>query len=320
MSSSDRTQHLSAERIQAFLEGELPRQEQAAFEEHAHSCARCSAEVEAWGLVLAELSGLPRIEPSPGFAERVMASMNAPASSSVRLRDRLRDRVAAALLPTARDHGHLQPERLQDMIDGVLKGRRLTRAREHLAACSSCARELASWQRLIVDLESLPALEPAPGFQERVMSRVRVRKLGLLPRGAPSLAARIRDRARALVPSTRRGWAVVSGIAGAPAVAMAAMVYVLISHPLLTAGSLFSFVWWRASALVSGVVRAGLERVVDSVAVFQIWSVVEALSASPATLVMAGIAFSLATLAATWVLYRNLLPVHSSVQRGYAHA
>ena len=41
-------EHMSAQRLQAFLEGELPHREHARMEEHLADCARCSAECATW--------------------------------------------------------------------------------------------------------------------------------------------------------------------------------------------------------------------------------------------------------------------------------
>ena len=75
--------HLSAEQIQALLEGELPAggQERLRIEEHVAGCARCSAEVDAWRTLFAdlhELAALPLPRPSAGFADRVMREVQLP--------------------------------------------------------------------------------------------------------------------------------------------------------------------------------------------------------------------------------------------------
>ena len=49
--------HLSAETMQAFLEGELSRRETSATEEHLASCPRCSAELDGWRVLFEDLGG-----------------------------------------------------------------------------------------------------------------------------------------------------------------------------------------------------------------------------------------------------------------------
>lgn len=52
----------------------------------------------------------------------------------------------------------------------VLAERRL----EHVRSCAECAREVAELRRLSAILAKLPLHEPAPGFGDRVMARVRL--------------------------------------------------------------------------------------------------------------------------------------------------
>jgi hypothetical protein len=65
--------HPGADRLQDFLEGLLPRGEALALEGHLHGCHDCQNEVAGWRQVMAGVAGLPRLEPSSEFAERVMA-------------------------------------------------------------------------------------------------------------------------------------------------------------------------------------------------------------------------------------------------------
>jgi anti-sigma factor RsiW len=65
--------HPSPERLEALVEGDLPEAERSAIEAHVAACVRCQAEVEEWRTVFAVLASLPRLAPSPGFADRVLA-------------------------------------------------------------------------------------------------------------------------------------------------------------------------------------------------------------------------------------------------------
>jgi hypothetical protein len=73
-------QHPNAERLEAFVEGVLDAGEHAVVESHLMGCPGCQTAVEEWRALFAALEGLPQFEPSPGFADRVMAGVEvAPA-------------------------------------------------------------------------------------------------------------------------------------------------------------------------------------------------------------------------------------------------
>lgn len=67
------SQHLSEWTIEQFAEGVLSAAEQASAAAHVAACAHCAAEVEAHQALAQALSSLPRFEPSPSFADTVMA-------------------------------------------------------------------------------------------------------------------------------------------------------------------------------------------------------------------------------------------------------
>jgi anti-sigma factor RsiW len=68
--------HPSTERLQAFVEESLPGAEHAVVDSHLTHCSTCEAEVADLRALFTALSGLPRLEPSAGFAERVMADVH----------------------------------------------------------------------------------------------------------------------------------------------------------------------------------------------------------------------------------------------------
>lgn len=70
---NDLNLHPEAELIESYLEGALDDAERAVFESHLVGCSRCQAEVEEWRGLFGALETLPPIEPSAGFADRVMA-------------------------------------------------------------------------------------------------------------------------------------------------------------------------------------------------------------------------------------------------------
>lgn len=173
--------HLSAERMQAFLDGELPTAALAAAEEHLDVCPRCSAELEAWQELFRDLGGLSAHRPHEGFADRVMTEVEVPEARP--LAARLRDRVAAAL--SAHEDSHVPGHVLQDFLDGALATRRAERLEAHLDGCSDCASEADAWLGVMTRLDDLGSFAPAEGFAERVLSDVE------MPERMP-LAARLR--------------------------------------------------------------------------------------------------------------------------------
>ena len=172
--------HLSAETMQAFLEGELSRRETSTTEEHLAACARCSAELDGWRALFADLGDLSGHRPHEGFHDRVMASVDMP--ESVSLGARVRDRIGEFTTGS-----HVAADILQDFIEGSLAARRAERVEAHLAACSDCAHEADVWLGVMRRLDELPSFAPAEGFANRVLAEVR------LPE-APSLVARLRER------------------------------------------------------------------------------------------------------------------------------
>lgn len=66
-------QHLTAERLEAYVEGLLDRGDRVVIESHLVGCPRCQQELDEWLALFAALSDLPELEPSPNFADRVMA-------------------------------------------------------------------------------------------------------------------------------------------------------------------------------------------------------------------------------------------------------
>ena len=161
-------QHLSAEEVQALLEGELPARERARAEEHLDSCARCSEELDAWRLLFSELGELPALGPRSGFSERVLAEVEIP--EKVPLAARIRARLGA-LLPA---EAHPEGGKIQDFVDGLLPARQAARVGAHLEACEACAHEATEWRALIGRLSALPHRAPSEAFADRVMAGVRV--------------------------------------------------------------------------------------------------------------------------------------------------
>lgn len=312
MVTDDRLGHLASKQIQEFLDQELSPKEELQVQEHLSACPRCQSEVAAWRVLYSELGNLPELVPGPSLARGVLAELPTVISTGGRRRRWMPSRAAArAGVP------HIPGDGLQDHADGVLSGRRAVAARTHLAACEPCREEYRGWERLFSSLGALGRFAPAAGFAERVMARVRV------PAPVPTPLAVAGGRAvawaRGFLPQTRRGWAVAGGIASAPTISMAALLYLVFSHPLLTLGTFSTYVSWKASAVLASLGSTLGSAVVDSVAMFRAYSLIGALARSPILVGLGGLGFSLLSAVALWVLYRNLLTT-PSVESRYARA
>lgn len=180
--------HLSAELMQAFLEGEIPPRDIASVEEHLASCARCSSEVDGWRVLFEDLGDLSSHRPHEGFADRVLSRVTPPVP--VPLAARVRDRVEAGLVGSVEDH--VSAEAAQDFLEGLLGPRRSRRIEQHLDICGRCSSEVDAWALVHRDLDTLATFRPRAGFAERVMASVEI------PESLP-VAARVRRRLAGMV-------------------------------------------------------------------------------------------------------------------------
>jgi hypothetical protein len=121
-----------------------------------------------------------------------------------------------------------------------------------------------------------------------------------------------------MIPTSRQAWATLSGIAVAPMATLGLLVYTVFSHPMLTPGSLLSFLGWKAAAVGAAAWEASSALLVESASLFRAYTILESLAATPAMLAGGFLLFSSLMVAATWVLYRNLIanpPVDSQYAR-----
>ena len=306
--------HLTAERIQAFLDDALSRDEKAEVQEHVTFCGRCQAEVETWQLLYSELGELPELSPAPNFRDRVLAGLTTAvpaASGEKRLLGWLWRGAAQAA-------EHLDPERIQDYVEGLLPARQMARVSAHLNACGVCRSDEAQWRGLIQGIESLPVMAPSSAFAGRVMSQVRIGRL-VRPVAARNARGRALAWAGRLIPQTQRTWAVISGIALTPVTVVALLAYAVFSNPLVTPAGLASFLWWRISGGVTALVGFLADGLVESPVAFFAYSVLNLLAGAPAIAVMVAVSFAAVTGLAGWVLYRNLMTTRT-VDGEYARA
>ena len=295
--------HLVSEQIQELLDQELTPEEEASVQEHLAVCTRCQSEVDSWGLLFSNLAGLPELDPSPAFLQEVLQKAPVWEPLGKRAHGWL-----AARKTNRREEAHIPAGSIQDFLENLLPVQPAGRMEAHLASCGSCGEEVQEWKNLFGSFQPLGHFAPKSGFAERVMAQVLVPAPVPLPAGRwSSLPGRALVGARSLLPKTRHGWAVVGGVASAPTITMAALIYLVFSRPLLTPGTFGSYVLWKASALVDTLVATVSTGVLESAVLFRAYSLFEPLTQSPFLLGFGGLAFSLISAGSLWVLYRNLI-------------
>lgn len=119
---------------------------------------------------------------------------------------------------------HLSDWTLEQLAEGLLPADELSEASAHLEHCDRCAAELEGARSLLEALSNLPRFEPAAGFSEAVMARVRV---------APQTAAAW-SWMQSRLPSTRRGWMLLAALSAVPALGMFGVVAWVLSQSALT--------------------------------------------------------------------------------------
>ena len=326
--------HLTSEDIQDLLDQALPPREDARIREHLSSCVRCRSEVEAWSLLFGELGSLPDLAPGPSFSQAVLENLPVREPLGARVRGWLAARARGG---TPSDH--VLPEGIQDYLDRLLSAPRKARVEAHLAACAACRGEVKSWARVFESLGDVGRVAPSPGFAREVMARVRIpapsqvpvpravsapepAPMGLLARRVTGVLSTVLGRVVVLVrralPQTRRGWAIAGGVASAPTITLVALLYLVFSRPLLTAGALLSYASWKVSAFAGSVASLLTDRVLASASVYRLLELLETLAVSPLLLGAGGLVFSLLCGISLWVLHRNLFAAPST--EGYAHA
>ncbi len=215
---------------------------------------------------------------------------------------------------------HPADETLEGWADGVLDRTEREAVGSHLERCPLCRARASEWQELLGALEALPAPEPGPALRSRVLEELRrpapdplVVALGQLPSLVPpaGFAGRVLARYRAerhraerrhpfavrLPRGLRHAAALV--VLG-PALGAAAILAVLLLHPLLHPGDLLGFAAWRSGELLRDVFSAGASLVPG-------WggSGLSPLGAPGLLAGVLGAAWTLTALA-TWTLHRTL--------------
>ncbi len=304
MNTPNDNRHPSAERLQAFLEEELPKRERRLVEEHLASCSRCGSELESWKALFSGLGDLHGFRPHEGFTERVMTQVNIPESSPLPVRVRAR---LAAFLGLGQT-GHIDAGTAHDLVDGLLPGRQAARVRRHVESCGACAHRMEGVAQVVRELDALPRLAPSASFAEGVMARVHLaRRTTATPAKASTPAHGWMVAARKLLPRTRRAWAALSGAAVTPAVTLGLVAYAVFSHPALTLGSLLSWMSWQITDLAAAGWSAGMGILAQGVGALGLQGALEAATAAPVAIAGVAVAYSALVVLALRVLYKNLV-------------
>ena len=316
--------HPGSHLLQEFVEGGLAPAEVSSIQEHLGACPRCAAEVAGWQELFTELSSLPELEPSPDFQRRILAQLPPTPSLLSRLISRLSPtRASRRGATTAGDsvgwtpQSHATPDLIQDYLEGALAPAVMSRVTAHFESCDPCRTEAQSWTGLFASLDTLPPVEPPADFADRVISRVKIAEAARATTSrrwaarAGSALASLTGRAEGLLPATGRGWALLCAFLALPTLGVVAALGLVALHPLLSVGSVVTFLLWRGGDLLQATVGQGWERLVESTLAYELWSIAEGMLASPSLAIALVLSFWLTSLVASWVLYRNVIaPVH----------
>lgn len=290
-------EHLSEERFQALLDGELSPSVATRLRTEISACARCTAEFDAWQLLFDDLGEMAALAPSVSFGDRIMASLPEPRRAG----------LAGWVSRTAPVGEHVAPEALQDLLDQRLAARVATRIEGHLENCAVCRTEFAAFRRLTTSLEALPMLEPSYEFAERVMAGVRVQQMAALVMAPVTRREKLLAGLRGLAPTTRQGWAAAMGVLVTPLTLAALVLRSIFSNELVTTGNLLSFVWLKGSDAVGTLLASVRDMALQQGTVARAIELVQGAGMSSATVAASVSVLTCLTLAAIWVLYRNVL-------------
>lgn len=295
--------HVTGEVLQDFLEGSLAGRRAERIESHLARCSSCTSEADAWLGLMRRLDALEAFPPTEGFADRVLAKVEAP--HRVPLASRIRrtlDSLLGSPIPE-----HVPSGVLQELVEGALPDSAAARVAAHVEECRRCALELRAWEGVAVQLRSLAHFEPAPDFADRVMVGLQTAPVVVRAPAWVRLSRVARNRMRRFMPETRQAVAALSGAAVTPMVVMSLAVWAVLSHPAVTVGSLASFAWWQLTDLAAAAFSGVASMVTQSSEVFGVLSVLESLAAEPALVAGGALAYTMICALALRVLYRNLL-------------
>ena len=305
------TRHLTSEQIQELLDQRLPPEEEAQVREHLSFCTECQTELEGWNLLFSDLGNLTDLDPGPAFTREILQAV--PVKPKTGWLGGLSGARSARKIMDA----HIPSGSFQDYLEQLIPAQPAARLEAHLSACESCSNELREWQGTMGSFQNVGHFAPEPGFSQRVMAQVQV------PTPQPlgqwhSVRGRALALARRLLPQTRHGWAVASGIASTPTITIGALIFLVFSRPLLTAGNVSTYLYWKTSGIFGPLFTSVSDTVRQSAVLSWASSSFEIFSQFPFLVGLGGLVISLLSAGSLWVLYKNLIV--SSSDDGYARA
>jgi hypothetical protein len=226
------------------------------------------------------------------------------------------------------DVNHPTADRLEAFVEGSLSAADGAVLESHLQGCPVCQTAVDEWRALFAALEGLPNFEPADGFAERVMARVRLHRSAPAWKLAVAQASLQKQAARAgalldrILPKTTFGWAMATAFLALPFLLGAALVAWVMSRSYITPVSLWAFFSDQAvegaRSVGGAAVSAALQTEVAAWFMAQATSVLgtSGITGLGVIIAMAGVA----TMLSIWVLYRNLFrtPTRESNYASYS--
>lgn len=134
---------------------------------------------------------------------------------------------------------HLTESAVEQLADGLLKGRERELAEAHVEVCATCTGRLEASRALIEALSALPRFAPTPDFSDLVMANIQI-----APRASPVLAW-----IRHWTPATRRGWMMLVAALLAPMLPLLGLTIWVATSPVLTAGSVVQWTMHQGRSL-----------------------------------------------------------------------
>jgi len=197
------------------------------------------------------------------------------------------------------DQFHPTPDRLEAFVEGSLSEADRAVLESHLITCSRCQMEVEEWRALFGLLASLPQIEPAADFADRVMSRVRVRR---------PWTVRVAALITRLLPGTTTGWAVLTSLLALPVVIIGSVFAWIVSHPGVTPSMLLLFMRDRAwDAVLSLAGQAAGSLMETGIALWILQRAEDLIESGALSHVgIAAAVFGTLTIVSTWILYQNL--------------
>lgn len=195
---------------------------------------------------------------------------------------------------------HPTTERLQAFVEESLDRAERAGVDSHLASCTECRAEVEGLQSLFEVLSGLPELSPTPGFGDRVMRHVRVRRRGFAWSGAAAWLDRV-------TPQSTRGWATAAAVFALPVLGATVLLGWLLSQPGVSAQGLWTF----TAALAGNAAGGGWEWVWGQVSgsILAVWATRAADllgSVGRGEVGLAVVMFATMTAGSLYVLYYNL--------------